>query len=53
VADSDQPDRRFRQRLPDRQVVDAGQPEDDLAAETLERLDEADTGGGVWMSGRR
>ncbi len=46
VADADEPDRRLRQRLPDREVVDAWQPEGNRDAEALERLDDADRGGG-------
>jgi hypothetical protein len=39
VADADQPDRRFAQRAPERQVVHTGQAERHLDAGALQRRD--------------
>ena len=40
VADADEPDRGLAQRLPQREVVDPGQPEADLDARALELVDD-------------
>ena len=46
MAHADQPDRRRAQRLPEREVVDAGQAEAHLDAGVLElRDDDLGTGG--------
>ena len=51
MAHDDPPDRRADERVPDGQRVDAGEPEHDLDAMGLERLDE-DVGPGA-HGGRR
>jgi hypothetical protein len=46
VPDPDQPDARVAQRLPQRQVVHAGQPEAQLDAALLEQIDDETRAGG-------
>ena len=46
VPHADQPDPRVAQRLPQRQVVDARQPEADLDAAVLEQVDDETRAGG-------